>query len=126
MQFMLMVYKHQERFAQVPDAEKRRVSEACDTWHDNLEQTGQMRAMSRLQPTASAATVRKSGGHFLVTDGPFAETKEVFAGFAILECRDRAEAVELAKTFPGVEAGLSVEVRPVMTGEEERQCWRQS
>jgi hypothetical protein len=125
MQFMLMVYKH-ERFAEVPDAEKRRVSEACDTWHDQLDQSGHMRAMNRLQNPENAATVRKSGERFLVTDGPFAETKEVFAGFAILECRDRAEAVELAKTFPGVEAGLTVEVRPVMTGEEERLCWRQT
>src|SRR3990170_57959 len=101
MQFMLMVYKNDARFAQEPDAEKRRVSEACDTWRDKLEQTGHMREMTRLHHTSSAATVRKSGERFLVTDGPFAETKEVFGGFAILECRDRAEAVELAKTFPG-------------------------
>ena len=121
---MLLVYKHEERFAHVPDAEKRRISEACDDWHDELRQTGHMRAMSRLQGTAKASTVRKSGESFLVTDGPFAETKEVFAGFAIVECRDHAEAVELAKTFPCVDAGLAVEVRPVMSGDEERQCWR--
>jgi hypothetical protein len=124
MQFMLMVYKN-ERFAQTPDTEKRLISEACDTWRDKLEQTGHMREMTRLHSTAKAATVRKSGERFLVTDGPFAETKEVFGGFAILECRDRAEAVELAKTFPGVEAGFAVEVRPVFTGEEDQPCWRQ-
>jgi hypothetical protein len=126
MQFMLMVYKNDARFAEMPDAEKSRVSEACDTWRDQLEQTGHMRQMTRLFPTASAATVRKAGERFLVTDGPFAETKEVFGGFAILECRDRAEAVELAKLFPGVEAGFAVEVRPVISGDEERQCWRQT
>jgi hypothetical protein len=80
--------------------------------------------MNRLHDTPSAATVRKSGTRFLVTDGPFAETKEVFGGYAILECRDRAEAIELAKTFPGMEIGLTVEVRPIMTDEEEKRRWR--
>jgi hypothetical protein len=126
MQFMLMVYKNDARFAQMPEAEKRRISDACDTWGDELKQTGHLQEMTRLHNTASAATVRKSGERFLVTDGPFAETKEVFGGFAILECRDRAEAVELAKTFPGVEAGFAVEVRPVFTSKEDQPCWRQT
>ena len=126
MQFMLMVYKNQESFAKLPDDEKSRVSDACDTWHENLQRTGHAVAMTRLHVTATAATVRKSGDRFMVTDGPFAETKEVFGGFAILECRDRAEAVELAKTFPGVEAGFAVEVRPVVTSAEAQQCWRQA
>jgi len=125
MQFMMMVYKNQERFAQEPDAEKRRISEACDTWHAKLQPTGRIRQMTRLHHASNAATVRKSGDGLLVTDGPFAETKEVFGGFAILECRDRTEAVELAKTFPGVAAGFAVEVRPVVTSEEAEQCWRQ-
>jgi hypothetical protein len=121
MQFMLMIYRDQERFAQVPDAEKRRVSEAPDVWYEKLQRSGHARAMNRLHGTARAATVRKSGDRFLVTDGPFAETKEVLAGFVILECRDLAEAVELAKTFPVAE-GLAVEVRPVMSPEEGKQC----
>lgn len=125
MQFMLMVYKYQERFDQTPDADKFRISEACDAWRDQLEQSGHMRQMTRLHPTAKAASVRGAGERRIVTDGPFAESKEVFAGFAIVECRDRAEAVELAKTFPGIEIGLGVEVRAVASGDEERQCWRQ-
>ena len=126
MQFMLMVYKNDARFAEMPEADKRRVSEACDTWHENLQRTGHARQMTRLHDTTTAATVRKARDGFLVTDGPFAETKEVFGGFAILECRDRAEAVDLAKTFPGVEAGFAVEVRPVYMGGEDQPCWRQT
>lgn len=125
MQFLLMVYENHERWAHVPDAEKRRISDACDTWHAQLQRSGHARAMTRLQGTATAATLRKSGAGFLVTDGPFAETKEVLGGFALVECRDRAEALELAKTFPVVEAGFAVEVRPVMTEEEEKRRWRQ-
>lgn len=124
MQFMLLVYAHDERFAKVPDAEKRQCSDACNTWRDKLQLTGHMRAMSRLHETETAATVRKTDDRFLVTDGPFAETKEVLGGYVIVECRDRAEAVELAKTFPGVEIGLTVEVRPVMTDEEDQKRWR--
>jgi len=124
MQFMLMFYKHQERYALVPDSEKRKASEACDTWLEKLQQSGHGRAINRLHGIDRAATVRKSEKHFLVTDGPFAETKEVLAGYAILECRDLAEALELAKTFPAVEIGLAVEARPVMTGEENVQCWQ--
>ena len=125
MQFMLMIYKDQERFAKTSEVEKRHISEECDTWHEKLQRSGHAVTMTRLHATATAATVRKSGDHFMVTDGPFAETKEVFGGFAILECRDRVEAVELAKTFPGVEAGFAVEVRPVVTSAEAEQCWRQ-
>lgn len=124
MQFMLMVYENHERFAKIPDAEKRRISDACDTWHEKLQRSGHAVAMTRLHATASAATLRKTGDRFLITDGPFAETKEVFGGFAILECRDRAEALELAKTFPVVEAGVAVEVRPVMTSAEDQLRWR--
>jgi hypothetical protein len=125
MQFIMMVYKNQERFAALPDSDKRLVSEACDTWYEKLQRTGQVATMTRLHGTATAATVRKSEDRFLVIDGPFAETKEVFGGFAILECRDRTEAVELAKTFPGVEVGFAMEVRPIVANADAEQCWRQ-
>ncbi|HYC72526.1 MAG TPA: YciI family protein [Opitutaceae bacterium] len=122
MQFMLMVYKDREIFARMPDAEKARISEACDAWRDELTRSGHMRQMSRLTGTGTAATVRRTGDQFLVTDGPFAETKEVFGGFAVVECRDRDEAIELAKKFPGIAFGGSMEVRPIATGEAGRQC----
>ena len=79
--------------------------------------------MTRLHEISSASTVRRTGGAFVVTDGPFAETKELLGGYAIVECRDRDEAIELAKTFPVVEAGFAVEVRPIMTEAEERKRW---
>jgi hypothetical protein len=123
MQFMLMVYQNTDRFPQLPNAEKRRISDACDTWFEKLKRTGHARSMNRLHDTPTAVTVRKSGNGFLVTDGPFAETKEVFGGYAIVECRDRAEALEVAKTFPGVEIDLAVEVRPIMTDAEEKHRW---
>jgi hypothetical protein len=119
-----MVYENHEHFATIPDREKRRVSDACDTWYEQLQRTGHGVELNRLHPTATAATLRKTGQGLVVSDGPFAETKEVFGGYVIIECRDRAEAVEVAKGFPVLEIGLAVEVRPVMTGAEDQLRWR--
>jgi hypothetical protein len=65
----------------------------------------------QLQPPAAAKTVRSGG----VTDGPFMETKEVLGGFSVLDTDTLEEAVEIAKTWPGVDRGwMTVEVRPVV------------
>ncbi len=65
----------------------------------------------QLQPPATARTVRASG----VTDGPFVETKEALGGFSVLETDTIEEAVEIAKTWPGVDRGLiTIEVRPTL------------
>jgi hypothetical protein len=65
----------------------------------------------RLQPVSQAATVRVRGGEVLVSDGPFAETKEQIAGFDVLECADLDEAIEVASRHPVARIG-TVEVRP--------------
>ncbi|MFI6924328.1 YciI family protein [Nonomuraea spiralis] len=70
-------------------------------------------AGERLQPAATATTVRMDGGGLLVTDGPFADTKEILGGFYIVEAADLDEALELAAAIPAVRMGGSVEVRPV-------------
>ncbi|HEY0945447.1 MAG TPA: YciI family protein [Opitutaceae bacterium] len=124
MQFLLMVYENLEHFATIPDAAKRRVSDACDTWFEQLQRAGQGVELNRLHAPSTAATLRKSGQGVVVTDGPFAETKEVFGGYVIVECRDRAEALEVAKGFPVLEIGLAVEVRPVMTSAEDQLRWQ--
>jgi hypothetical protein len=71
-----------------------------------------MEAGEALEPTATATTVRVRDGQTLVTDGPFAETKEALGGFYLLSCRDLDEAVELAARIPAVERG-SIEIRPI-------------
>ena len=66
-----------------------------------------------LQPPDTATTVRVRAGKTLITDGPFAETKEWFSGYYLLDCPSLAEALELAAMIPSAQFG-SVEVRPVM------------
>jgi hypothetical protein len=75
-----------------------------------------LRGGAALYPTTSATTVRVTGGKggdVVTTDGPYAETKEAFTGFYLLECADLDEAVAVAAKIPGAWAG-AVEVRPVI------------
>ena len=69
-------------------------------------------AAQRLRTTDTATTVRVVDGEALVTDGPFAETKESLAGFFLIECADLDEALDWAKRIPSARVG-SVEVRPI-------------
>ena len=71
---------------------------------------GVLRASGKLRPTAEARTIRIRDGKTVVTDGPFAETKEQVGGFYLLECDDLAQALELAAKIPTARHG-SVEVR---------------
>jgi hypothetical protein len=90
---------------------------AMDVWNDynrRLVDAGAFVAGDGLQPSATATTVAHvEGGERVVTDGPFAETKEQVGGFYVLECENLDAALDWAKKVP-VRAGSSVEVRPVM------------
>lgn len=80
---------------------------------EECQARGVMRGSARLLPTSAASTVRVRDGKTVVTDGPFAETKEQFGGFFHLECKDLDEALELAARIPTARHG-SIEVRPLM------------
>ena len=69
---------------------------------------------AQLQPIETATTVRVQNGSALTTDGPFADTKEVFGGYYVFEAQDLDEAIELAGRIPAARLGGSVEVRPVV------------
>jgi hypothetical protein len=74
-------------------------------------------------PTALGARVRSSGGELLVTDGPFAETKEVIAGFALLEAASKADAIRLTKEFLRIAGDGECELRQIFTpGESAGDC----
>ena len=66
-------------------------------------------------PTALGARVRSSGGNVIVTDGPFAETKEVIAGFALLEARSKEEAIQLTRQFLAIAGDGECELRQIFT-----------
>ena len=81
-------------------------------WVDELQARGIWLTGDQLAPPRRARSVRVRGGKKLVTDGPFAETKEAVGGFDLLECGSLEEAVEIAASHPLAEVG-TIEVRPL-------------
>jgi hypothetical protein len=81
-------------------------------WVDELRARGIWQTGDQLAPPRRARSVRVRGGKKMVTDGPFAETKEAVGGFDLLECDSLEEAVEIAASHPIAEAG-TIEVRPL-------------
>jgi hypothetical protein len=84
---------------------------------EEVRRSGHLVDCNRLLPADTAATVRVRDGRISTTDGPFAETKEVFGGYYLIEARDLNEAIRIAARIPGAARGC-VEVRPV--AEDER------
>jgi hypothetical protein len=79
-----------------------------------IVQDARVLSAEQLQAATTATTVRVQDGEMLLTDGPFADTKEIFGGYYIVEARDLDDALELAGRMPAARLGGSVEVRPVV------------
>jgi hypothetical protein len=110
MKYMLLIYMHEQA---MNDAERQECYvESTDLTHE-LHSRGQYVSASPLQPVATATSVRVREGKRLVTNGPFAETREQLGGYFIVEAKDLNEAIGIAARIPGARKG-TVEVRPVM------------
>jgi hypothetical protein len=81
-------------------------------WVQEMDGRGVRQFGSRLRPVSDATTVQVRGGEVLISDGPFAETKEQIGGFDLLDCKDLDEAIEVASKHPGAKFG-TIEVRPL-------------
>lgn len=88
----------------------------CGGWSEEMAARGVVRGGAGLRPPAESTTVRVRDGQVLLTDGPFADTKEVFGGFYVFDVDDVDVALEIAKRIPAIRLGGSVEVRPLMEG----------
>lgn len=113
MQVMLMCCIEEGRWNALPAAERDAVMKDYGQWIADLERAGQHRATEKLAWSPSAKTLRLANGRPVVTDGPYAETKEQFGGFHIVECRDVDEALAIAARIPTLRVGGTIEVRPV-------------
>jgi hypothetical protein len=111
MRFLAAIYGDESRWNSVAPEEYQEVLQAYGAFGE--EAGDRVVAGEGLKPTATAKTIRVQDGERLVTDGPFAETKEQLGGFYLLECGGLDEAVDLAAKIPGAATGC-VEVRPVM------------
>jgi hypothetical protein len=111
MRYLLLIYEV-DRTSQPSAEEAMAQNMRYAAFTQEVRDRGLFRAGEALEPTNTATTVRVRDGRALVTDGPFAETKEFLGGFYLLECRDLDEAIDLAKRIPAVERG-SIEIRPI-------------
>ena len=113
MQYALTIYDDQSKYADAPPDAPRATAEAYGRVTEEMRAAGVFRAGEGLQPVTTATTVRVPNGERIVTDGPFAETKEQLGGFYVLDCKDLDEALEWAAKIPTAKSGC-VEVRPVI------------
>jgi hypothetical protein len=115
MKFVCFGYIAPQKFESLPETERNALVDACCAYEDEkLRPGGHFGGGEALQPAASARTLRSRGGKVVVTDGPYAETKEQIGGFLLLEARDLDHAVELMSKHPGVNGGPSIfEIRAV-------------
>jgi hypothetical protein len=114
-QYMLLVY-HQE-VDPAEQAEREKEMPMFVELHRSLREAGLLVGVQRLRSTESATSVRARGGETEITDGPFAVTKEVLAGYYILDCADLDEALKQAARLP-MARWATIEVRPVMPADE--------
>jgi hypothetical protein len=117
MQFLLMCCCDETLWAKLRDAERGRIMDEYGKLLYELKTSGRLLGGAKLDLSTSAVTVRAKNGRPLVTDGPFAETKEQLGGYHVIECHDRAEAVSIALRFPTVPVGGSIEVRQILQRE---------
>lgn len=110
MKYMLLIYTDENVWAE--GEREQCYSESIELTHD-LNTRGQYLGASPLLPVATATSVRVRDGKRLVTDGPFAETREQLGGYFLIEAKDLDEAIGIAGRIPGARKG-TVEVRPVM------------
>jgi hypothetical protein len=113
MKYICLVYHEEKKLAALSQHELDGLVAECGAWVGELTQGGHHVFSAGLQSLRTATTLRQRDGDLLVTDGPFAETKEFLGGFTILEARDLNEAIQLAAQLPAVRIG-TVEVRPVL------------
>jgi hypothetical protein len=105
MKFVCLGYFDDKKWETLSEAEQKAFIEECFAYDDVLRKGGHIAGGEALEPPRSAATLRFKKGKVIVTDGPYAETKEQVGGILILEARDRKHTIELISKHPGLRNG---------------------
>src|SRR5246500_3725539 len=112
MEYMLLIYSSEADAKKMSAAEGRQIYQEYMTFTQDLTKSGKNKGGAPLEQTTTATTVRVRNGKTVVTDGPFAETKEQLGGYYLVEAKDLDDAIAIAARIPGAKHG-SIEVRPV-------------
>ena len=110
MQYMLLIYLDENA---ISENERAKCYQESAAYARKLNEAGKFIATSPLQPTSTATSIRHQGGKRVITDGPFAETREQLGGFFIVEAQNLDEALDIASNIPAGQFG-TVEVRPLI------------
>ena len=113
MQYLLLIYDKESAWGKLSAAEQDAIMKEYRELSKSMNESGHYRAGSQLHPVSKATTVRVRDGKKLITDGPFADTKEQLGGYYLIEAKDLDEAVGLAARVPSARFG-SIEVRPLV------------
>jgi hypothetical protein len=119
MRFMIVVKATKDSEAEVMPEE--RLFAAMATYHEELAKAGALLDANGLKPSSTGARIRYSGGKRTVIDGPFAEAKELIAGYTIIQAKSRDEAMEWARRFPnpaGEGKDAEIEIRQLFELED--------
>jgi hypothetical protein len=112
MKYLLLIYGQESDWFSLTPAQTATMQEEYGRFSKEIVDSGKHLGSNRLQPVASATTVRMRDGKRVLTDGPFAETKEQLGGYYLVEAGDLDEAIAIAAKIPAAHHG-SVEVRPI-------------
>jgi hypothetical protein len=112
MRYLLLIYTPEVDDALLPAEDMQRTTDAYNAFGREASERKVMLGGEALAPTSSATTVRVRNGETLMTDGPYAETKEALGGYYLLDVKDLDEALEFAAKIPGAQSG-AIEVRPI-------------
>lgn len=120
MQYLLLVYTDESLIDALPEGDYDRRMRHCLEHADELKASGTLLGFQQLEPAKGAKSVRRRGGKVSVVDGPFAETKEMLAGFNLVEADSMEDALRLAQQLPWADTGC-IEVREVRNVDAVRQ-----
>lgn len=112
MKYLCLVFYEENIINNMSANEWKTLNRECEACGQSLQESGKMLGGHALHPTTTATSLRIRDGKTLITDGPFAETKEQLAGFYLLEARDLNEAIQLASQIPPARLG-TIEIRPI-------------
>jgi hypothetical protein len=114
MKYMLLTYLDEKAWLSLSPDEQKRLMDECDPHIQKLLATKKLLAGAPLHPTSTATTIRYRDGKRLLTDGPFAETREQLGGYTIIEANDLDDAIAIASGFIGTSSIPTIEVRPIV------------
>ena len=119
MKYLCLAYYDEKKFETLTEAELAAIGRDCRPLDEELHRTGRLLEVGSLAATRDSVSLRPRSGKVVVTDGPYAETKEQLGSYFLIEARDLTEAIEVASKHPAAQLnehlGWGIEIRPIET-----------